>query len=334
MLEVGILAFCQMPNRKSFPRFQRASQIRVEYPRLLQKHWSLTGPPPKTMRNVPQAGPPDLTQMDDPLDPLQARPEEPMAIVSALAQQSTAITALVAHLASQAPDALGDLASLGHSTSSTKGVQKRERMQNDLATGQSMYFVQMMQQLHRRLHPAKPVPQTEEELCHLSVLTYLERQGGYRQHRDLGLIAWILGYAIDAAAMGDLRRTQGNHGLDDGLGGAGGSRQRRLEPSLSSYPFRRSSTADVPGALDHPGSAQQGFWASGSSELDSRLPSIPEGYGSACIETQRDGKKPAKAMPSSSSVDPGGSAEPDREASPKRKPRFPRKPKAKASAEA
>ena len=95
------------------------------------KALSLTGPPPKTMRNVPQAGPPDLTQMDDPLDPLQARPEEPMAIVSALAQQSTAITALVAHLASQAPDALGDLASLGHSTSSTKGVQKRERMQND-----------------------------------------------------------------------------------------------------------------------------------------------------------------------------------------------------------
>ena len=72
------------------------------------------------------------------------------------------------------------------------------------------------------------------------------------------------------------------------------------------------------------------FGASGSSELDSRLPSIPEGYGSACIETQRDGKKPAKAMPSSSSVDPGGSAEPDREASPKRKPRFPRKPKGKS----
>ena len=136
------------------------------------------------------------------------------------------------------------------------------------------------------------------------------------------------------SSNGGSSQNQGNHGLDDGLGGAGGSRQRRLEPSLSSYPFRRSSTADVPGALDHPGSAQQGFWASSSSELDSRLPSIPEGYGSACIETQRDGKKPAKAMPSSSSVDPGGSAEPDREASPKRKPRFPRKPKAKASAEA
>lgn len=298
------------------------------------KALSLTGPPPKTMRNVPQAGPPDLTQMDDPLDPLQARPEEPMAIVSALAQQSTAITALVAHLASQAPDALGDLASLGHSTSSTKGVQKRERMQNDLATGQSMYFVQMMQQLHQRLHPAKPVPQTEEELCHLSVLTYLERQGGYRQHRELGLIAWILGHAIDAAAMGDLRRTKEIMALM-----MVSVEQAAVDKGDWSLAYLLTLLEDPPLQMFQERSATLGQHSKVFGPL------VPPNWTAVCLAYLKDmevlaskrnetAKKPAKAMPSSSSVDPGGNAEPDREASPKRKPRFPRKPKAKASAEA
>ena len=79
----------------------------------------------------------------------------------------------LAHLASQSPDALGDLT--GPALSSTKGVQRREKMQNDLAMGNSSYFLQVMQQLHRRMCPSQPVPQTEEAFASLSVLTYLKR---------------------------------------------------------------------------------------------------------------------------------------------------------------
>ena len=72
----------------------------------------------------------------------------------------------------------------------------------------SGYFVQLLQQLHRRLHPSRPVPQSEEELAGVSMLTYLERQGGYRHHRELGLVAWILGHAVDSAAAGDFKHTK------------------------------------------------------------------------------------------------------------------------------
>ena len=72
-------------------------------------------------------------------------------VLAALTNQSTALTALVAHLTAQSGDVLGDLATPGQVGSSTKGVQRREKMQNDLACGNSQYFLQMMQQLHRRL---------------------------------------------------------------------------------------------------------------------------------------------------------------------------------------
>ena len=73
-------------------------------------------------------------------------------VMNALAQQSQALTALVAHLTSN-QDPLQELHLTGSSgaASSTRGVQKRERLQAELASGQSQFFVQVMQQMHRRL---------------------------------------------------------------------------------------------------------------------------------------------------------------------------------------
>ena len=166
----------------------------------------LVGPPPKvpfTPSQVPAPG----VGLDEPYDPLQPVQEE-VGIAAAIHQQSSAVMALVAHLTSQSGDVLGDFSSVSLQSGTTKGVQRRERMQNDLASGSSTYFIQMMQQLHRRLHPSRPVPQDESELMGISVLQYLERQGGYRSHRELGLVAWVLGHAIDAAAAGDFRHTK------------------------------------------------------------------------------------------------------------------------------
>lgn len=119
------------------------------------------------------------------------------SVAKALSQQSTAITALVAHLTSSS-DPLSELQGGGSTFGTTKGVQRRERMQADLAAGTSNYYLQMMQQLHRRLHPALPVPRTEAELQHLSFLQYMEKTGGYRSSRETGLIMWLLGHIIDA----------------------------------------------------------------------------------------------------------------------------------------
>ena len=150
------------------------------------KAMSLIGPPPK-VKAAPQVTFVEDAVQDEPYDLLQPT-EDAGGIVAALTRQSTAITAVVAHLAPQSGDVLGDLTSTGSQMSTTKGVQRRERMQSDLACGTSQYFLQVMQQLHRRLNPSKPVPATEEALQGLSVLQYLERQGGYRGSREMGLV--------------------------------------------------------------------------------------------------------------------------------------------------
>ena len=118
----------------------------------------------------------------------------------ALTQQSSAVLALVSHLASQG-DPLSDIPGVSAHSTSIKGVQKREKMQQDLAAGTSTYYLQVMQQLHKKLFPSLPLPKSVDELGHLSVLTYLERTGGYKHARDAGLLMWLLGYAVDALMM-------------------------------------------------------------------------------------------------------------------------------------
>lgn len=121
----------------------------------------------------------------------------------AISQQSSAMLALASHIAGS-HDPLTDLSNPGLLSTSTKGVQKRERMQSDLATGSSTYYLQMMQQLHKRLYPARPLPKSEDELGHLSFLEYLEKTGGFRNSRETGLILWLVGHIIDAEAAEDL----------------------------------------------------------------------------------------------------------------------------------
>eukprot|EP00435_Cladocopium_sp_Y103_P039410 s1015_g10.t1 len=291
------------------------------------KALGLLSPPPKISRNPPAEPNVDFATMDEPLDILQPRPEEAGGIATALAQQSTAITALVAHLAAQAPDALGDLAALGPSSSSTKGVSRRERMQNDLAADTSTYHLQMMQQLHRRLHPAKPVPQKEEDLRDLSVLTYLERNGGYRNQREMGLVAWILGHALDAAASGNMRRTKEVLAL--------------MMVAVEQAVVDRGdwSLAYMLTLLEEP--PNQMFQDRAINLVHHSKPFgplVPPQWTAVCLAYLKDlevlaskkgetAKKPPKAAASSSSETPA-QGEPEKEASPRRKPRFPKKPKA------
>ena len=296
------------------------------------KALSLIGPPPKT-RNVVGTQNAAAVEGDEPYDALQPQ-EGTDGMLVALTNQSTALTALVAHLTAQSGDVLGDLTTPGQVGSSTKGVQRREKMQNDLACGNSQYFLQMMQQLHRRLHPAKPVPQTEENLKSLSVLQYLERQGGYKNNRELGLVAWVLGHAIDAASAGDFHMTKELLALlmvsveqavtDRGDWTLAFMLTLMEEPPIQVFQDRTASIAHHARPFG---------------------PLVPPPWTAVCLAYLKDmevlstkkgetAKRIAKA-PSQTEGSPSAAAvEPDREASPKRKPRYPRKPKAKAAPEA
>eukprot|EP00435_Cladocopium_sp_Y103_P064646 s2135_g26.t1 len=295
------------------------------------KALQLLSPPPKVRANptLEHATGVGGEELYDVLQPVA----EDTSPAAALTQQSTAITALVAHLAAQGGDAMGDLTSLATSSSSTKGVQRREKMQNDLAGGTSCYFLQMMQQLHRRLHPSKPVPSTEGDLGGISVLQYLERQGGYRSSREMGLVAWVLGHAVDSAAAGDFRRTKEILALllvaveqsvvDRGDWTLAFMLTLMEEPPLQVFQERSASVSHHARPFG---------------------PLVPPQWTAVCLsylkdlevlstkKTETAKKAAAKAPPVSTTT--GATAEPDQEASPKRKPRFPRKPKAKASAEA
>ena len=132
-------------------------------------------------------------------------------MLAALSQQSLALTQLVAHLAGG--DALTDLASSSTSTGlslSSKGVARREKMQQDLANKTSCYFMQMQQQLFKSMNPSKPLPKTQEELlsAQTTMASYLERHGGYRHSKDNGLAMWIVAHAVDSAAAGDFDLTK------------------------------------------------------------------------------------------------------------------------------
>ena len=92
----------------------------------------------------------------------------------------------------------------------TKGVARREKMQSDLASRSSNYFLQVQQQLYERMNPARSIPKTAEELSQagVSVTAYLGRYGGFRHCRDTGLIMWILAHAMDAVAQDDFHATK------------------------------------------------------------------------------------------------------------------------------
>ena len=136
----------------------------------------LVGPPPRTKQMQLQPVPvPD--QATGPSSGLQLGGSD-SPVFNTLTQQSTALTQLVAHITGGDP--VADLASSSSSTGlslSTRGVARREKMQNDLAMRSSHYFLQVQQQLYKRMNPARAVLKSAEELgqADISMTAYMER---------------------------------------------------------------------------------------------------------------------------------------------------------------
>ena len=163
------------------------------------------GPPPRARPPATIAAPDALSQ--DPETGLLQMPVE-TGVTQAIMQQSQALTALVSHLASGDPIAdLSAASSTAHGLA-TKGVARRERMQQELAVGSSNLFLQVQQQIFRKMYPARPVPKTEQELiaAGVSMTGYLERFGGYKGKHDQGLLMRMLAHCMDAASNGDVHK--------------------------------------------------------------------------------------------------------------------------------
>ena len=103
--------------------------------------------------------------------------DEPGQIDGALLEQSKALAALVAHFQVGSADPMPELAS-SSGTMRVKGAMGREKLQREFA----------------------PVPQTETDLASVSMLSYLEKFGGFGQNRHLGLIMWSLAPVYDSAS--------------------------------------------------------------------------------------------------------------------------------------
>ena len=119
-------------------------------------------------------------------------------LARAMMEQSRALTALVATIASNTSDPMMDLGSQGSSMSS-KGAAGRAKLQAELAMHRGSFFVAVLQQMARRMQPALPVDSEMSTLRDRGITPsqYMERFGGYGKSRDIGFIAWQLSLAMN-----------------------------------------------------------------------------------------------------------------------------------------
>ena len=190
------------------PKMARLSDALGKAPGVpaVAKAAALLSPPPRQRSRVPKPAPmatPAKAMIED--EPYTTYDQPQDFMMQTLNQQSSALTALVAHLTTGG-DGLLELGSTSSSSATgTRGLQRRERLIAELAGGSSTFFLQFQQQLYRKMNPSVPAPKTEEEIQRNppSLLNYLERNGGFRNQRTLGLVLWMLAYAVDAGARGD-----------------------------------------------------------------------------------------------------------------------------------
>ena len=275
----------------------------------------LSGPPPKVRATAKEK---TVAAVPEPLDPFHTEeavqlPQQEFA--AALMQQSTAITALVAHLANQS-DPLSELSSSSSGGGGTKGVSRREKLQSELAARSGGFFLAMMQQVHRRMNPGKPLPKSESELSGTSLLAYLERHGGYKGQRDLGLIMWIAAHIVDCLSAGDVEGAKEHVALlivsleqaaADGGWGIAFLLALIEEPPLALFQEKLSNI---------------------SMHGKPFAPLVPPQWAAICLAYVREmellsNRKKETVVKVKPSVKPDADSP-----SPRRKPRFPKKPKA------
>lgn len=284
---------------------------------------ALVGSPPQA-RGVPLMNTPQVIVPED--EPTMAPDEEgfPVApkmpgdtgVATALAQQTQAMTALVAHLVGQAD--LSDLTSGSSSSALTsKGSTRREKLQNDLASRTSCYLLQVAQLAARRMKPSEPLPSSLGELKGKALFTkHLVKHGGYSGQKELGYLAWLVSHIADCFLAGDNKGAQEITALTlcaiDQACQDNGRWDLALLLALVEEP--------PPGVFCGRGS-------SANPRMKAFSPLVPQGWATTTISYVRE-----MDLIASRRLEAAGSTRPKKEEdseqpAPKRRPRFPKKPK-------
>ena len=184
----------------------RASQQPVSAP--LQSFAKMIGSPPRTRALVAQ--PPHQ-------DPLQAQIEEGGEgmeeqmpgggiLAQAVLEQSRALTNLVSQLQQGGDPLLDGQQSASGISLGSRGAQGREKLQLELANRSGNFFLAVVQNACRRMKPATRPPTSLEaaQNMELSMVTYLEKFGGYGACREMGLVQYSLAHVFDAALNNDM----------------------------------------------------------------------------------------------------------------------------------
>ena len=164
------------------------------------KQTDLRAPPPKpAARHMQPGGDTGLTAQEE------AEENSPGgdALARAMLEQSRALSVLVAQM-QQADPLLDQAASSAGTSLGSKGALGREKLQQELSTRTGGFYMSVLQNALRRMKPASRLPSTLEEVpLDFSMVTYLERFGGYGGSRDLGLVQFNLAHMFDAALNQD-----------------------------------------------------------------------------------------------------------------------------------
>lgn len=248
-------------------------------------------------------------------------------MLMALSQQSSALTALVAHLTAGGGDPLLDFGSSSSSSSSTstRGLLRREKLIADLSAGSSTFFLQFQQQLFRKMNPSMVAPKTEEDIQKNppSLADYLERHGGFKSQRTLGIILWMLSYAMDAGARREDRLMKEHLAL-----AVASIEQCAVDQREWGLGFLLSLSADPPLQLFQDRHQTVAMHQRSFGGL------VPPQWSTVAVASLKEmevlnTKKQDLSKKSRTAIE---DAE-DPDASPRRRPRFPKRPKAKAKAD-
>ena len=277
------------------------------------------GPPPKVKNALGRsgtAGQPSVMPPDEPRSLFEI-PEDQNPMIGIMAQQSAAMTALVAHLAGGG-DAMTDLQAQGSGTSSlggaTKGLMRRQKMQADLAASAST---------------------SEDVPCQASPCSRRRSGRVISLHDTLfGETWWVQGgEGVGASALASgscygrssLRRSahlQGVHGTSELGAGAVSSRRRRAS-SIHQEESPASMFQDRPASV------------TGLGRPFANL--VPPSLAATTLSFMKEvevlsTRKQEVKTPKKPSQPAAGAGKEEESPSPKRKPRYPRKPKAGAEA--
>lgn len=129
------------------------------------------------------------------------------SLALAVLEQSKALTALVGQIA--AGDGAVDLSS-SSSALSSKGSLGRQRLQAELASHKGTFFLNVIQNMSRRMYPGQNAEVDLQTLSARGVTAsqYLERYGGFGKVRDLGFLAWQVSLCMNYLQDGNVMAAQ------------------------------------------------------------------------------------------------------------------------------